>query len=210
MEGHYTGRYNARVQDSEKTTIFIEMPLKQDARNPTVLPDGTEVMVRYRSVDGALCSFHTQVKGRENRGIPLLGLVRPKLSDIHRQQRREYLRVPISATFDLVYMEYQTNRIITATVQGIDISGGGVAWKVEKDLPIQANDVIGFRFVLVMDGKGQEIMGKARVIRVSLPNELGFKTVSCKFIELTDADRQKVIQYSFKRQLEMREKGILG
>jgi len=47
------------------------------------------------------------------------------------------------------------------------------------------------------------------VIRIAPPNEAGTKLVSLRFFELSEQDRQRIIQYSFKRQIELREKGVL-
>ncbi|PWK14294.1 flagellar brake protein [Tumebacillus permanentifrigoris] len=209
-DGSYVGRYSARVQDMEKTKIFIDLPMKLEAKSPTVLPEKMTIMVRYRSIDGAQCSFVTVVLGREKRNIDLLGLHKPKIEDVHRQQRREFLRVPFHLDLDLVYMDSVTKSIITAQARGQDISGGGLSFAIPADLPMQANDIIGFRFRMNLEGKGYDIVGKARVIRIAPPNETGYKAVSLKYFELNETDRQLIVQYSFKRQIEMREKGVLG
>lgn len=209
-DGRYLGRYNAKVQDMDKNQFFIDVPLRQGAMMPSTLPESLTVMVRYRAVDGALCSFPTQVLGSEVRGIPLIALRRPKISQVHRQQRREFLRVPIQTTFELVYMEYYTKKIITAQAAGVDISGGGLAFRVDADLQMLPNDIIGFRFRLPGDETGREVVAKARVIRVAPPQESRTKVVSLKFWEIQESDRQRIVQYSFKRQIEMREKGLLG
>ena len=208
-DGSFIGRYSARVQDMEKMSFHIDMPLRPESKSTTSLPDGTTVLIRYRAVDGALCSFATTVIGREYKPIPMLVLKRPNYSQIHRQQRREFLRVPLSLSVNLVYMDSETKQIITAQVPGHDISGGGISFLIKRDVPMQANDIIGFSFRLPVDGRGFEITGKARVIRIGAPNEAGSRVVSLKYFELSEPDRQRIIQYSFKRQIEMREKGVL-
>lgn len=209
-EGSYTGRYSARVQDMERTKIFIDLPLKPEAKAPTVLPEKITVTVRYRAADGAQCSFVTQVLGREKRNIDLLGLQKPNYDDIHRMQRREFLRVPFNVELDLVYLDSFTKNIINAQARGQDISGGGLSFSVRADLPMQANDIIGFRFRLAVEGKGYDIVGKARVIRIGQPTEAGYKSVSLKYYEINEPSRQLIVQYSFKKQIEMRERGVLG
>lgn len=204
------GNYTARVQDTEKTAIFIDIPLKPGSENPTLLPAGTPIFVRYRAADGAQCSFFTNVTGREVRQIPLLAIKKPGMNEIHRQQRREFLRVPLSPKLNLVFVDSETKQILTAVAHGQDISGGGIAFRVLKDLPIRANDIIGFTFQLPVDGKTYEIVGKARVIRVSQPADNGLKSVSLKYFEIKEPDRQRIVQYTFKKQIEMREKGVLG
>jgi c-di-GMP-binding flagellar brake protein YcgR len=209
-DGPYEGRYSVRVQDMEKTKIFVELPMRPDAKSPTLLPEKLTIVVRYRAVDGAQCSFVTKVLGREKRNIELLGLEKPKYDDIHRQQRREFLRVPFHLDLDLVYMDSVTKNIITAKARGQDISGGGLSFAIPADLPMQANDIIGFRFRMNLEGKGYDIVGKARVIRIAPPNDSEVRVVSLKYFELNETDRQLIVQYSFKRQIEMREKGVLG
>lgn len=202
------GRYQARVQDMEREHIFIDMPLKPGAKIPTILPSGQVVLVQYRAIDGAQCTFQTQVTGRDIRQIPLLSLQKPDYSQVHRHQRREFLRVPISATFHLVFVNSENKEIVHADGIGHDISGGGVTFRVHKDLPIHRDDIIGFRFLLPLEGKSQEVVGKARVIRVAPVDHYDRKLISLKFYELQEPDRQAIIQYSFKRQIEMREKGV--
>lgn len=208
-DGYFAGRYTARVQDMDKVSFHIELPMRSEAKVPTALPDGTAVHIRYRAVDGALCSFATKVIGRVEKPIHMLILKRPGYSQIHRQQRREFLRVSLATTLNLVYMDSQSKQIITTTASGNDISGGGISFRIKQELPLQANDIIGFTFRMPLDGKGYEITGKARVIRIAPPNEAGTKLVSLRFFELTEQDRQRIIQYSFKRQIELREKGVL-
>jgi c-di-GMP-binding flagellar brake protein YcgR len=210
-DGYFMGKYTARIQDMEKTRLFIDMPLKANAKSPTRIDDGVEVLVRYRAADGAQCSFITTVTGREVRNIPLLSLNRPKLSDIHRQQRREFLRVPLTVPINIVFMDSETKNIITCTAHGVDVSGGGLAMRVKKDIGIRANDVVGFSFRLPLDGNGFDITGKGRVIRVGQPDEMnGLKVVSMKYFEISETDRQRIVQFSFKSQIAMREKGVLG
>lgn len=209
-EGYFAGHYAARVQDQEKTAFFIEIPLRPGAEKPTLLPPGTPIFVRYRAPDGAQCSFFSSVTGREVRQIPLLKIQKPGLTEIHRQQRREFLRVPLSAKLDIVFMDSETKQIVTSVAHGMDISGGGIAFRVKKELGVRANDIIGFTFVLPVEGRGYEIVAKARVLRVGQTQDNGLKPVSLKYFEIKEADRQRVVQYTFKRQLEMREKGVLG
>lgn len=205
------GKYTAKMQDMEKTRLFIDMPFKANAANPTRIEDGVQVLVRYRSGDGAQCSFITRVSGREVRNIPLLMLERPKLSDIHRQQRREFLRVPLTVGIDVLYVDSETKQIVSTKVYGLDISGGGIAFRIKKEFGIRAQDVIGFDFILPLEGKGYPITGKGRVIRVGQPDEkTGLKTVSLKYFEIAEAERQRIVQYTFKSQISMREKGVLG
>lgn len=208
-EGYFEGHYVARVQDLEKSALYIDIPLKPGSEHPTLLPAGTPIFVRYRASDGSQCSFFSKVTGREVRQIPLLSVQKPAFSEIHRQQRREFLRVPLSVKLDLVFMDSETKEIITSPAHGQDISGGGIAFRVKKELGIRANDIIGFSFRLPVDGKGYDIVGKARVIRVGQPTENGLKSVSLKYFEIKEPDRQRIVQYTFKKQIEMREKGAL-
>jgi c-di-GMP-binding flagellar brake protein YcgR len=207
-DGYFAGRYKARVQDMEKDKIFIDLPLKPGSKLPTNLPTGQTVLVQYRAADGAQCSFQTEVTGRDRRQIPLLSLQKPEYSCVHRQQRREFLRVPIAVTFHLIFLDSETREIVNADGQGYDISGGGLSFRVKKDLPIRNGDLIGFRFLLPLEGKSYEIIGKARAIRISPVDRNGWKLVSLKYTEIQESDRQRIIQYSFKRQIEMREKGL--
>jgi len=212
-EGQYLGRYTCRVQDMEKNALYVDLPIRQDApegARPVVLPDRLTVVARYRAVDGASCMFVTHVTGRTKRQIELLELQKPPYSDVHRQQRREFLRVPINVPMDLVYIPALGNELITSRAESVDISGGGLSFRVKDTLPIQANDVIGFTFDLPTETGPARIVGKARVIRVAQPNEHGLKHVSLKYWEINEADRQRIVQYSFKRQIEMRERGVLG
>jgi c-di-GMP-binding flagellar brake protein YcgR len=207
IDGRHAGRYTARVQDLERTKLFIEIPLKANSTQPSPLPEGQSVLIWYRAADGAQCSFTTTVMGRETRNIPLLAVKKPAYSEIHRQQRREFLRVPISVPMSLVFMNASTKEIVTAQATGNDISGGGLSFICKKELPISKEDIIGFQFQMPIDGKKHDIVGKARVIRVGQAREASLQLVSLKFFEVNEQDRQRIVQYTFKRQLEMREKG---
>ncbi|WP_157729475.1 flagellar brake protein [Tumebacillus algifaecis] len=207
-DGYYEGRYQARVQDMEEDGIFIEIPLKPGAIMPTNLPTEQSALVQYRAADGALCTFQTEVQGRDVRQIPLLKLLKPDEEHIYRQQRREFLRVPIMATFQLIFVDNETKEIINADAYGYDISGGGLSLRVQHDLPMRSEDIIGFRFRLPLESMTHEIVGKARVIRIAPQDRHGYKLVSLKYYELSERDRQRIIQYSFRRQIELRDKGL--
>lgn len=207
-DGYFAGRYQARVQDMEGDSIFIDIPLKPGYKNPTNLPTGQPVLVQYRAVDGAQCTFQSEVRGRDTRQIPLLQLQKPEYAQVYRHQRREFLRVPILATFHLVFVDSESKEIITADANGYDISGGGLSFRVRQELTVRRDDIIGFRFLLPLEGRSHEIVGKARVIRVAPVDKHGWKLVSLKYFEIPESDRQRIIQYSFKRQIELREKGL--
>ncbi|HEU4964706.1 MAG TPA: flagellar brake domain-containing protein [Bacilli bacterium] len=210
-DGYFTGKYTAKLQDMEKTRLFIDMPFKPNAASPTRIDDGVEVLVRYRSADGTQCSFYANVMGREVRNIPLLSLSRPKLSEIHRQQRREFLRVPLSVPIDIVYMDSETKQIVSCATYGSDISGGGLAFRIKREYNIRANDIIGFNFTMPLEGKKYPITGKGRVIRVGQTDEQsGMKVISLKYFEINESDRQRIVQYTFKAQISMRDKGVLN
>ncbi|TCP59401.1 c-di-GMP-binding flagellar brake protein YcgR [Tumebacillus sp. BK434] len=208
-DGYFSGRYQARVQDMETNSLFIDIPLKHGSKYPTNLPTGQQVLVQYRTTDGALCTFQSAVQGRDVRQISLLQLHKPESSQIRRFQRREFLRVPILATFHLVFVDSESKEVLTADANGCDISGGGLSLRVRQELPVRRDDIIGFRFQLPLEGRTHEIVGKARVIRVAPVDSNGWKLVSLKYFEIQERERQRIVQYSFHRQIELREKGLL-
>jgi c-di-GMP-binding flagellar brake protein YcgR len=199
------GRYQCRVVDGDSTSFYIETPMRLNVSMPVAFNKGDEFEVVYRALDGAECRFPSKVLSRQIRDLPVLEIVKPKTSDITRIQRREYLRVPFSESVELSFIDTITKKTVHANVMTRDISGGGMALLANPDLPIRAEDVLSFTFRL--PNEPQQVTGNGVVLRVfDLSDNLDKKLISIRFTEISEQNRQRIVRFTFARQIEIRKK----
>ncbi|UOF89749.1 PilZ domain-containing protein [Fodinisporobacter ferrooxydans] len=205
--GPLAGRYQCRVVDHGQSTLSIETPLRLNSTVPVTFDVGIDFEVVYRALDGAECRFFSNVVKRVVKEIPVLEIYKPKMSAITRIQRREYLRVPINIPVELAFLDSYTKRPVTCKGMSKDISGGGLAFTVESSISVHAEDVIGFRFTIPIDGSMTEVLGKGIVLRVlDLSEKNVKKVISVRFFDISDQNRQRIVRFTFQRQIEISKK----
>jgi c-di-GMP-binding flagellar brake protein YcgR len=172
-------------------------------------------------------SFNTSVIGKQ-KSPAALWLSLPET--YRRVQRREYVRVNIklpaviSLKGETLIKEecIHSNVLAESLIENgyfstncIDVSGGGV--KVFTPLLFEADSVVKLMLRLPM----KEIVANATVIRSDINTKISEKEFTPKeyakfnyitalcFSDIDDADRSTIIQLCFKRQLELRQRGIV-
>lgn len=209
-EGTFQGNYHAQIHDIDDHTIFIDIPLNIHNHILEPLPVRTKVTVHFADSQDTPCEFESVVEGNVYRSISLQAIRKPDKQAIRRKQRREFVRVPVSFPVEMVVMDLETRKI--NNVQGVsqNLSGGGIAVIVRHDQPVKVGDLVGFVFQLNMEGTTHDVVGKARILTITQPKDLPSRKIcAMQFVEITDQDRQSIVQYVFRRQIELRERGWL-
>lgn len=214
----------SQIMDYDSSSMLVAEPSYKGC--PVVVPVGTVIEVL---VIDAKCvySFNTSVIGKQ-KSPPSLWLSLPET--YRRVQRREYVRVniklPVVVTFKgdtEVEEECLNSNILAESVMdegyynssSIDVSGGGI--KVFGPVKFKSETTIKVMLRLPM----KEIVTNARVVRSVANNKISEREFSptdyakfnyisaiC-FNDIDDADRSTIIQLCFKRQLELRQRGIV-
>jgi c-di-GMP-binding flagellar brake protein YcgR len=186
--------FYSRLIEAESDHLIIDAPLKSDGTElkATAL---SAIWIEYHARDGAICRFVTEYL--ETVRIPGLAwkLRRPNPNEIHKEQRREFVRVPADIPVTLHYGEGENQQESVFTT---DISGGGMAVLVPRHVVLSVGREVRLQFVLPSDKSMMDV--KSFVVRIGERNERGYAQVSLQFIDIPESLRRKIIQYTFARQ----------
>lgn len=202
LKGNYKGIYSSRIEDINNTSIFISIPSNKSV--PIPLSPGSLLEISFITDKGRF-SFKSTVKGRLKDRIPMLELEKPEF--ILRKELRKYFRVDtrLKASVFLVNFNIEDGDVnMTRDIyDGIikDISGGGMRIltiapiKLDQAIEIDVNESLGAR---------KEIF--ARVVNV-FPRDIksGKIEAGIEYISIKENDRDQIIKYVFKRQIELRK-----
>lgn len=201
-DGDQKQRFKSKVLDYERTFVYIDFPVNEENKKPSFFMEGTEFRIWFAGKDQAVYSFETQVLGKVDRGIPMLVLKDPGRDEYIRIQRREYVRVDTAVDVAVHPIRDGLSPFTTVT---LDISGGGAALVLQGNHKLREKDVLDLWISIPFRIGGIEyVHAKAEVIRI-IDGKSPIKC-SCKFTEINEHDRQKVIRYAFEKQLERNRK----
>ncbi|MEO5332831.1 MAG: PilZ domain-containing protein [Magnetococcus sp. YQC-5] len=93
----------------------------------------------------------------------------------------------------------ETERPMALTM--VNISGGGISF-LDRNPELDVGDMLELRLALSVDSL-MLIECMARVMKVAQTEQNGLTQVACRFEPILDQDRERVIQYIFKRQSEL-------
>ena len=178
------------IKDSTSGTITAinEEQIKVKLNSIKAL-ESQNVEIYINEVNCLLC-FKTQVTGQDNDTIMF-----PYPQHIQNIQRREYRRIEINLP-----IECQNNNE-NFQAESINISGGGIKLKTLKNIKSTKN--ISIKLPL-----GNGIKTDLEVLNTESLND--FFTASGWFKNINNTDRIYLIQYCFKKELELRCTGLGG
>jgi len=196
--GDHAGIYDSRVEDIEGDILHVSMPTEKGVTVP--LKPNTRLHISYVMDRGRL-SFKSQVTDRYMDPIPMLKIVRPDV--LFREELRSFFRVdtriPVKILVDVDEGEAITQKLFEAKI--LDLSGGGC--RVFTEAPIKRGDV----FEVFFQGSMEKLDSvKVEARRISKREE--HLEIGSEFYDISQNERDKVIKYVFKRQVEMRK--LLG
>lgn len=197
--GDYKGVYDSRVEDIRQDGVYVSIPTLKGV--PFAIRPGMQVEVSFITDQGRF-SFDSTVEGRVTDGIPMLKLKRPEY--IYRSELRKYFRVDCRLKTKVFKIFYNiSNNEVIAKLDSYDalikdISGGGLRLQMEHELV--EDDII------LLDLKEHfvglnEIFGKVVTVfpKINKMHEYGIE-----FISIRERDRDMIIKYVFKRQIEIK------
>ncbi|UFT97642.1 flagellar brake domain-containing protein [Radiobacillus kanasensis] len=197
--------YRCKIVEHEDHLIYVDYPIHTITGRTGVFETGTEFYASFVGKDNSVYQFETQVRAKKNVNIPTLVLGFPGDENLIRIQRRQYVRIESSLDISIHDSEGAIAPFTTVTQ---DISGGGLSVVLPSNHSVKPGMILDIWMVLSMDsGSNEYIHAKAKAIRVHERDE-HVSTLSIKFNEIKDKDRQTVIRYCFEKQLLNRKKGI--
>ncbi len=199
-------RYPSRVENIQEDRIFLASPLKD--RNPVFIPSGEHVTVIFTN-ELSVYSFRSRVIRSITDRIPLLVIETPET--IEKAQKREYVRVPISLQAVISYQD-QEGQPVELKCKTRDLSGGGTMLIINKHVD---NISKGAQVVINLHlEKGEEPVSVGGEVLRTFKEHLGERgakrqIIVVRFDDIADKVRQAIIKCVYKRQIELRRKGLL-
>ncbi len=192
----YPDIYLSKVADFVDAGIVIT-GLYQHGAPLAVKKD--DIIHVYFTTDRAAYEFKSAVLQRIKEPLPFILIKRPE--KLKRIQRRDYFRLELDGIVKL-HQEKKDGSIDKKEVKLIDISGGGLQIKTKLKLE-EGNEIkISFKKLLELD----ELI-KGKIVRKRKENFEIYK-YGIQFIDISDREREKIIQWIFGLQRKLRKKGL--
>lgn len=217
VKGDAARRGYGRVLDVRVGGFYLDEPAAESGPGPFRVQPGDPVVVSYRAADNTHHYFESIVLEHTTLdGLPTLVIDRPRDSGVKRLQQRAFVRVEVHV--DVIYQcvrDGELRQVIDGTGTSRDVSGGGLSFYVPQQVDLHVGDSVAIRFSLPSDARAAPpIQARGTITRRMelLDRRSGgpFEHVllSARFTEIAEAMRQRIIQYAFKRQIEMRGRGL--
>ena len=192
-------KFKSKVIDIAESHVMIDYPTHIETGKTAFFVDGTQLLVTFTDSNKISHAFRTEVGGRLIKGVPMLKLSYPGDSQLIKIQRREFVRVDTSIDV-AVLKDGEKHQYIAE-----DISAGGIALYLPNKPAFSENDTLSLIIVLPFLNKEiNYVRVEATVVRIW--ERLGRNVASLKFGDISVDDRQRIIRFSFEKQLEMRNK----
>ncbi len=205
------GRGHARLLDIADHKLYVDEPLEQESHRRLDIVDGDRVRVTYRDGAGVLYQFESVALQRLYIGkLAAYAIVRPQDDDIVRIQRRSFVRVHVGISVHfLLIVRDESPALISGKGMTQDISGGGMSFYPEGNYPLQEGDTVTVKFTLPGEASGiVPISAKATIVRrLTRPNR-PYPLLAIRYTEIPNTAQQRIVQFAFKRQIELRTKGL--
>lgn len=192
--------YKTRIADLSDEHIAVEVPIDEKTGRLKRLETGDQVSAYFVTGDGGKHYFESEAVGHTTDVVRLVLLRRPDPDAITRVQRRTFLRVP--ATLEIACRIGEHLRFLGVTE---DVGGGGVSIVAEGQVPLKQGDELSCWLLLPFrNGAIEHVPFRSEVVRIK-PLETGNVLAMMRFVDIANAEQQKIIRYCFERQLEIRK-----
>lgn len=192
----YSDIYLSKVADFVKSGIVITGLYEHGT--PLSANKGDKIKV-YFTTERAAYEFDSVVLQRIKKPIYFILIKRPE--EFKRIQRRDYFRLELDSIVK-IQREKKNGSAKKREVRMLDISGGGIQIKTKADY--DEGDLIKISFKNLLDLSD---LVKGEIVRKEKESFDSYK-YGVKFIDLNRADREKIIQWIFSLQRQLRKKGF--
>ncbi|WP_337020382.1 flagellar brake protein [Oceanobacillus massiliensis] len=195
--------YHCKIVEKNKKYFMIDYPIHSKTKRTAHLKKGTFISVTFIGNDQAIYQFTSKIADKVKMNIPALAITIPENEDIKRIQRREYVRIETSVDIAVHSADKLFAPFTTVTS---DISGGGMAIVVPKNIQLEINSKADVWLPLPMQNSEYHyVYGQTEIVLIREVNNR-VNLVSLKFNSIGQADRQKIVRFCFEKQREARQK----
>lgn len=188
-------RLPSRVEEINPRHLLIAMPVAKGV--PVLLPPGTAFHGRVVE-SGTVWLFASTFLDKRPSPVPVWVIAPPR--DFRKIQLRAFVRLETALPVEVKIFGADLPPV-TATTK--DIGGGGL--QIATKLALEP----GVRLQIIIDLPGVGRMSTlGDVVRADFDERLNISTAGIKFVEISERERDKIIKYIFKKQLERRQKGL--
>ncbi|MDD2420812.1 MAG: PilZ domain-containing protein [Heliobacteriaceae bacterium] len=196
----YSGHHKSRIEDVQKNTLILAAPFKAGV---VISVRVGERLVFSKAMDNGIWLYQVQVLNRLAGKLPLLEVTKPVRAE--KVQRRSFFRFPVALDTQYAVMDEKTApqdwRWRPTIIR--DISGGGVCLVLKEKLGIDQK--------MVLDVPLEDVVMRLQgCVRREFRDKGDQRTTwvyGVEFIGHSEAEKDKIVQYIFARQREMRRQG---
>lgn len=186
----------SQVMDIKENHLMISSPIKQGMSY--LLHEGQKINVIFYREEKGVFSFTAEVIKRLDLRLPMY-IIQPQTT-ANKIQRRSYFRLKV-LTKVLLRNLNESNAIECFTK---DISGGGL--RITSKKKFEENQKVECVIFLGNDNTITVTSEIVRVIKDPTKNEY---EISLRYEDITDNARNQIISFVFKKQRELRQKGLI-
>ncbi|WNB93704.1 flagellar brake domain-containing protein [Bacillus sp. NEB1478] len=195
--------YKSKIYEMKDDVLYIDYPSNEATNRTEYFFDGTQFKVSFVDKEKVVYTFRTELLGRKIEKIPVLIITAPKNEDVHKVQRREYVRVEtmVDVSVDIIAnSDPAFNSVI------VDMSAGGMLLSLPIGHKVAKGDVLDCLVVLPMrSGEKVYLDLECSVLRI-LDGDNNRQRAPLQFNQITARDRQHIIRFCFEQQLQMKKK----
>lgn len=189
-------RFSSRIEGLTEKHMHLAMPMSKAI--PVILRPGSKFYGRVVA-QGSVWLFTSTFIDKSMATVPLWICEPPY--DLKKVQLRSFVRLLAALPLNYTNIEEDPNQSYAATTR--DISGGGLQITSKQSLSVGAS----LQLAVSLPDFGT-VHAKATTVRVDQPPETNIYWIAVRFTEIAEKDREKIIKYIFRKQSELRKKGL--
>ncbi|MFB6356572.1 MAG: flagellar brake protein, partial [bacterium] len=164
------------------------------------ITDNQDINLNFMRVSARFQTQSSVTRRMDRISTPRIVIPRP--DKMQRVQMREFVRVPCSIPVTIRTMEDGGYRELEA--QAVDISAGGMKCELDEEISEESEVMLTFELPLT-DEYIDDVFGD--ILRVLEDTVEDCYVVALQFSGLTEDNQERIIRYTYRRQIEMKQEG---
>ncbi|ABZ85251.1 type iv pilus assembly protein pilz [Heliomicrobium modesticaldum Ice1] len=197
----YSGHYKSRIEDMGEDTLALALPFKEGQLIPLHVG---EQLIFYKVSENGVWVYQTVIQSRRSTPLPVIIVKKPIRAD--KVQRRNFYRFPITVATQYCKQEKDVDPKDWTWYKGVirNFSGGGVCLTVKEQLHVGDKIMVDLPL-----GKDQlRVGGQVKRSHVEGTGKDVAYVLGVEFLNISRGEQERVIQFIFARQRELRSQGI--